>query len=30
MKEKNEIGYKVVKQIPFSTIAVGSVVKKKR
>lgn len=29
MKEKNEIGYKVVKEIPFSTIAVGSYIKKK-
>lgn len=29
MKEKNEIGYKVVKQIPFSTIAIGSFVRKK-
>lgn len=29
MKEKNEIGYKVVKEIPFSTIAVGSFVRKK-
>ena len=29
MKEKNDIGYKIVKPIPFSTIAVGSVVSKK-